>query len=55
MNNFAPGLIQLQKLVEQKNEEIESLRSKIAEMDEKRNELLRWKEEFIEDVEFTEL
>ena len=55
LNNFAPGLIQLQKLVEQKNEEIESLRSKIAEMDEKRNELLRWKEEFIEDVEFTEL
>lgn len=53
--NFAPGLLQLRQMMEEKDQEIEELRKRVSQMDEQQNRIKAWKEKYIEDVEFNEI
>lgn len=53
--NFAPGLLQLRQMMEDKNQEIKELRNRVALMEEQQNCIKAWREKYIEDVEFNEI
>lgn len=53
--NFAPGLLQLRQMMEEKDQEIEELRQRVAEMDEQQELIKAWRDKYIEDVEFNEI
>lgn len=53
--NFAPGLLKLKQMMEEKDQEIEELRQRVALMDEQQNRIKAWREKYIEDVEYKEI
>ncbi|MBD5357828.1 MAG: hypothetical protein HDR88_12620 [Bacteroides sp.] len=53
LKNFAPTLTELKSIIDQKDKEIEKLKETINRMDKRREDIMNWKREFIEDVEYT--
>lgn len=55
IENFAPGLLQLRQMMEEKDQEIEEVRQRVALMDEQQSRIKVWREKYVEDVDFNEI
>lgn len=55
LETFAPSYIELCKLLEERNKEVEELRNKISALTDYKNRIKNWYGEDIEDVEFEEI
>lgn len=51
--NFAPGFIEMEKALAEKNKEIEALQARINEMEERQAEIRLWKKGNIDDIDYT--